>query len=679
MPVFFGIGIYCYFALTQEPNWAITGAILTLGLGALLIDNKSALSLVISGAVFWTALGFTISKIRTTYIASPTIQKKTNIISVYGWVETIEKRQPTGVRINLHVHNIKTKKEETYSPQNTPKRVRIAINQKNIKIKIAQFVRLKAILHPPPQPVWPGGFDYGRSLWFSQIGGVGFSISKPQNERTKTELPFSLKIQKNIQTLRRNISTLIKSHLPKRYAALVIALITGDRSEIAPEDLKALRESGLAHILAISGLHMAIMAGTLFWLIRYLLAAIPSIALRYPIKKIAALIALFGGAYYLLLSGAAISTQRAYVMISIMLIAIILNRSAITLRNVALAALVIMIIRPESLNEVGFQMSFAAATGLVAIYEMMARERELKKMSGEIITPSFTIFPQYLKGIISTTLIASIAVAPFAAYHFNKLSQFSLLGNILAMPIVGLIIMPMVLLVLISLPFGLQSWPLKIMEYGLETMMNIAEFVSKLPYATQPIRQIPDISIILMVLGGLWLSIWLQTWRYYGLFLIAIGLAMSPMLRLPDILVDRDGKILAIHKDNGELATPNLRAGKFSLSKWMQIYGDVRPLKQAKKNNIFRCDLQACAAKTKGYLVSYIKHPSAIQQDCRNSEIIITKLRVKQNCPSAKILIDQKQLEWSGAHAIYLYKNKIKVRTVQNERRNRPWGNNNQK
>ncbi len=631
---------------------------------------------MLSGAIFWSAMGFTTSKIRTTYIASPTIQKKTHLITAYGWVEKIEKRRPSGVRVTLRVNKIQTRKDNLFLERDTPKRIRIAINQKNIQLDIAQYISIKAILHPPPQPVWPGGFDYARSLWFAQIGGVGFSLSKPQTVQTEIKLPSSIQIQTYIEKLRKQVNNLIRYHLPERYGALVIALITGDRSEIDPQDLKALRESGLAHILAISGLHMAIMAGTVFWLVRYILAAIPTIALRYPIKKISAFMALLGGAYYLLLSGAAISTQRAYVMISIMLIAIILNRSPVTLRNVALAALIILIIRPESLNEVGFQMSFAAATGLVAIYEMMARVRELKKMRGEIITSS-SVIGQYLGGIITTTLIASITVAPFAAYHFHKLSQFSLLGNILAMPIVGLIIMPMALLVLLSLPFGLQTWPLKVMENGLEMLMNIAEFVSTLPYATQHIRQIPDLSIILMVLGGLWLAIWLQSWRYYGLFMVAAGLALSPTLTLPDILVDQQGKIIAVQNDQGVLNTPNLRAGKFSLSKWMQIYGDARPLKQAKKNKIFRCDKHGCTAHRKGYLISYLRHPSAIQQDCTQSDIIITKLLIKQNCPSAKLLIDQKDLQQLGAHTIYLNKNKIIIKTVQETRQGRPWGKSN--
>ena len=406
---------------------------------------------------------------------------------------------------------------------------------------------------------------------------------------------------------------------------------------------------------------MGMMAGTIYWLVRWILAAFPIIALNFPIKKVAAIIALIVSAYYLVISGAAISTQRSYIMISIMFLAVVLNRPAVTLRNVAMAALVILLIRPESLLDVGFQMSFAAVIALISIYETIARYREARKLEGQIPTPRFSLVTQYIAGISTTTIIASIAVAPFAIYHFHKLSQFGLLGNILAMPVVGLLIMPMVLLTLITIPFGLEGTFVKLMGLGIDLLTQISEYISQLPNAVRAVPQISELSMGLMIFGGLWLTLWIKQWRYCGLFPLAIGLALAPFMPFPDVLTDRNGKTIAAMGEDKRLYAPRARGGRFSLQRWLEIYGDERAAKQARKNKLFQCDKIGCIARVKNTTISYIRHPSALIEDCRMADIIISPIKINMFCANT-LVIDQASLSKHGAHAIYINKKKIIVK-----------------
>lgn len=678
VPVSLAIGISIYFSLFHEPGWVICIASLVIGTGFVLIGYRSTIGLLVSGIIFWAALGFTLSKVRSSYMAAPVITGKAEAVTLIGWPEHISQQAKGGTKVTLLLHSMLKRGGKVFSRSKVPYRVRVVVRQPKAVIAIGQLIKVQAVLHPPPQPVWPGGFDYARKLWFSAIGGVGFAISVPENIHNTSEFdgtapPFITRIQVYLERVREQVKETINRTIPGKFAPVAIALITGDRSGIDQTDLEALRDSGLAHILAISGLHMAIMAGTIYFIMRWLLAAIPSVALIYPIKKISAVLALAGGAVYLLISGGAVSTQRAYIMAAVMFIAIIVDRPGVTLRNVALAALIILFLRPESLLDVGFQMSFAAVAALVAIYEAVAKDRVRKKEEGQILRRP-TIFPvRYLAGIASTTIIAGLAVAPIAAYHFHKISQFSLLGNLLAMPVIGLVIMPMALLSFLAIPLGLEYIPLAIMQWGLSILLEIANYVSSLPGAVRAVPQMPLLSLMLLTGGGLWLICWKGWWRYYGFFIIGMGLALMPTYLFPDVIIDRDGKVVAIKQENGVLAVPDRRGGEFSLQKWLQIYGDGRDVKDARSKKVFQCDRTGCIARVKGRVLSFVLHPSALYEDCKKADIVISRLYIKRSCGSAKVIIDRKQLKANGAHAIYIYKDRLRVETVQAYRYGRPW------
>lgn len=682
VPVAFGLGIWCYFALLTEPSWYIVSAGCLTGLATITLTNSLAerrflVGFALSSCIFWVACGFALAKIHIVRLDHPVIAQKTDRLKVKGWITHIHRKTPKQARVMIRVHDI-----QSYRSEQTPDYVRLRVNAKAGQLTFGSYVILDAILYPLPQPVLPGGFDYGRKLWFEQIGGLGFVLKPPEISKDAPQAPLSIQLQAQINQLRSVIAERIRAVLPGVSGHVAVALITGDRSGLSEETTQALRYSGLAHVLAISGLHMAMIAGALFWAVRLCLASVPAIALRFPIKKIAAVIALVGGGYYLLLSGGAIATQRAFIMIAIMFAAILLDRPALSLRNVAIAALIILFLSPHSLLDVGFQMSFAAVTGLVAYYERASRKRYERLIEGPRPTKAPQISGvfaflsqvlQYVTGIAITTIVASIAVAPIAIYYFNHYSQFGLIGNLLAMPVVGMIIMPMALLVLLLTPLGFEALPLSIMGWGIDLLLDVAHTVSQWPGAVKYFAQMPSGALACMVLGGLWVVIWQKRWRYWGVIGIALGLALWPLMRFPDILIERDGKTIAVVQEDGRLTALPGRSGTFSLKQWLRIYGDTRPLKDVRNKKAFQCDPQGCLITVKNRVVGYIKHPLALHEDCGKADIIVSRVPHLGQCQSSEIVIDNTDLKRHGAYSLFIEDHGIEVRTVRQSLGNRPW------
>ncbi len=329
-----------------------------------------------------------------------------------------------------------------------------------------------AVLMPPPAPAAPGGYDFGRAAFFDRIGGVGYAYGRAAAIAPLRPESLRERIATAIAQLRWRMTQRIQAALPGSTGGIASALITGDRGSISDDDEAALRDAGLAHVLAIAGLHMALVGLGLFWVVRAVLAAIPSIALNYPIKKWAALAALGGATFYLVVSGAATPATRAYIMLATMLTAILMDRPALSMRSVALASLILLLLRPESLIEPGFQMSFAAVVGLVAVAEWEAAHRNQDGPR------AFQSVRRYMWGIAVTSFVGSIATAPFAIFHFDRATHYAVLGNLLAMPVMGFVAMPAAAISVIAMPFHLEAWPLSAMGFGIEIMLSVGRFVS---------------------------------------------------------------------------------------------------------------------------------------------------------------------------------------------------------
>ena len=667
LPVLFAGGIISYFTLTDEPGARLAVALLLGATGLCLAAKHAPLGLCIGAAALAFASGFAAAKLRTEMARAPVLSHELRYVKATGFVEAHELRDKGRARITLRVLSLGDLK-----PEMRPYRLRVTMPAKDVSnIEIGEAVSLNATLQPPPEPIEPGGFDFGRQAWFARLGATGYATSKISPLDAVPAPPWDLAAWGTVDALRAKINARIRAALPGETGEIAAALITGERGGISEEVTQSMRDSGLAHIISISGLHMVIMAGTVFWLVRALLASVPALALLYPIKKWAAASALAAATFYLALSGAAVPTVRSWIMMSIVLIAVMLDRPALTMRNVALAALAILIVAPESLFDPSFEMSFAAVVALVALYEWMAERERLADVS-----PVWGTLRKgwgLVTGAAVTTLGAGTAIAPFAVYHFHRMTHYGLIANLIAAPLVSLLIMPMAVLSMIAMPFGLEAWPLRAMGLGIELMVGAGEWVASWPGAVTILPRISGFSLALIVLGGLWLCLWRTRTRALGLVIAASGLALAPGGERPDILIEREGATAALRSESGNLVFPPATAASYSVDNWLLADGDDRDATAAADESIFRCDTLGCIGTVKGKTVALIRDAGALEEDCRLADIVIAPFTVGKKCRAARVIVDRRMLKAEGAHALYIEGLSIRTETVAAARGHRPW------
>jgi competence protein ComEC len=343
------------------------------------------------------------------------------------------------------------------------------------------------------------------------------------------------------------------------------------------------------------------------------------------------------------------------------------------MRNVALAALIILVVAPESLFDPSFEMSFAAVVGLVALVEANAKRESDSARDVSVVWRGLHRLRTIVVGDVVTTLVATAAVAPFAIYHFHRLSHYGVLANLLALPLVGLLIMPFALISLLVMPLGLEFWPLQVMGFGIGLLLATGKWVASWPGAVSVLPSIPGISLLLLVLGGLWLCLWQTRWRALGLVIAAAGLLLSGEKTKPDILIERDGRALALRTEEGTLALPPATRASYSIDNWLLADGDERDAEAASAGGSFRCDLLGCIGKLKGKIVAFIKHPAALEDDCRMADIVIAPFSVGRGCEQARVVVDRRALRLEGAHALYFDGLSIRKESVAEARGRRPW------
>lgn len=678
VPVFFGTGVGVYFSLVSEPSVLVVFSVLAAAFAVFFLFSQSDTGKVLATAMLLCAFGLADAKLRSVLVDAPVLQAKTRVVALKGWLEKIEPKVGHGQRLTIRPVAI-----ERIDEMKLPYRVSIQNNVKGGTFTLGEGIVVKAVLNPLGEPARPGGFDFARKAYFKRIGAVGYTVSIPEWTDIGRGRPWDISLSMLVGQFRAEVSRRIFKALPGENGALANALITGKRGGISKDVLVALRHSGLAHVLAISGLHMVLMAGSIYWLVRAFLALFPRLVLYYPIKKWAAVLALMGGAGYLILSGASIATERAFIMITVMFAAILLDRPALSLRNVAVAALIVLIPWPEALFDVGFQMSFAAVVGLVALFEKSSESRRNTVREPHVVWPGYVLWGvpskliMYLRGIAYTTMIASIAVAPIGIFHFHKLAQYGLLANLAAMPLVGFVIMPMALLSLMLMPFGLEAASLFVMAFGIEQLVRVARNVTELSGSVLYVPSMPVYALVLIVLGGLWFLLWRKRWRYFGLLVVAAGICVAPFQSRPDILIDRDAKTFAVRIADGKLSAPKWRAGSYSVGQWLLADGDGRSAKLVQQGKGFRCDKLGCVAQVKGKTISFVMHAAALGEDCRRADILIVTWPLRgasrEACEVATLIIDRVDLKKNGSHAISIKGDEIRVKSVAQWRGSRPW------
>ena len=658
-PVLIGCGIAAYFVLPIEPEGWVGAALLIGSAAALWLGRRYNVVAFLALALGLLASGFSVAQLRTHLVAAPVLERPMTA-ALSGRVRHIEAfaRGPRVLLDEIALRNLPAER--------TPERVRIRLRAADVPA-IGSRIVVFARLLPPGGPAAPGAYDFQRRAWFARIGAVGFAYGLTRLENAAVEVrgrSFAIWIS----SLRQRIAERIRLAIPGENGAVAAALITGDRSAISQVSIQAMRDSGLAHLLAISGLHMGLVVATLFFGLRALLALSERIALRYPIKKWTAGAALLGGFAYLMLAGATIPTQRAFLMVGLVLAAVFLDRTAISLRLVAWAAAAILLTTPESLLSASFQMSFAAVVALVAVYEIGQRRIGAWARAGIVRKVAL-----YFAGVSLTTLVAGFSTGVFALYHFGRIAHFGLVANLLAVPITAFWIMPWAVIAMALFPFGLEGIALIPMAWGIELVIGIAKLVAGWPGAVSLTPAMPVYGLAAAAFGGLWLCLWQRRWRYLGIAGIVAGLASIPFYSGPDILISSDGRLMAVCAADGKLLLSTTRREKQTARSWLNLTGQ-RELRSWQTVSVgITCDALSCIYEAKGRRVALVSDPRALAEDCRRASVVISAVPVRWNCPFAQLVIDRFDLWRLGGHAIRFTREGPLVTTVVEQQGRRPW------
>jgi len=672
----FGSGVAIYFWLPVEPRLWVIGSWFVAAAIFLWLVRRLTVRLA-AWIVLALIAGILVGAVRTIIVAAPVLERELDFAPFSGEVAAVE---PRGNGYRLILENV----EIAAALETPPEIIRLSVRARadnRLDIRPGDRVSGRAGLQPPSAPALPGAYDFQRAAWFQSLGAVGFTFGQP--EIVTDEVPANtfgaISIGRTIERLRGTVYRRVTTELPGERGAIAAALMVGERGGISDQTMDALRHSGLAHLLAISGLHLGLLAGFVFFLVRTGLALSPRIALRYPIKKWAAATALAAGLFYLLMAGATVPTQRSYVMLALVLGAVMLDRTAVSMRLVAVAAAVVLILRPESLVGASFQMSFAAVVALVAGYEIIGERWRRAYGAGGIVRRGAI----YVGGVATTTLIASLATAPFALQLFNQVALFGIAANLVAVPVVALWVMPWAVAAFILMPFGFEAFALIPMAFGIDLVVASAVTVSSWPGAVVLAPALPIWGFAAVVYGGLWLAIWRTRLRFIGALAILFGLASAMAADPPDIVLSAEADLWGIRLNNRQLAVSNTRGQRFQRNIWQQRLGAEEQISFAGINTetpaSMTCDSLGCVYKPVGargnLIVAFSRDERGLAEDCRQADILLATIAVPRGCIGPDVTVDFFDLRNNGAHAIWLGgEDRIaRIHAVNFDRGQRPW------
>jgi len=649
VPVFLGIGVGIYFVLPVEPSvtgWAGLAGALAL---CLWIIWRGGWRFPWLAAVALVLAGLCLAGLRSATVAAPVLDWR-YYGPVQGRIVEIDRSASDKPRLTLDRIVL-----ERVAPADTPRRVRVSLHGQQgwIDPRPGQVLLVTAHLGPPQGPVEPGGFDFQRMAWFEGLGAVGYA-------RTPALLWDDTARDRPVGRLRHAIADHVRAVLSGARGAFAATITTGDRAAIPSETLDALRKANLAHLLAISGLHMGLMTGVAFSAIRALLAAVPGLALRRPIKKYAAVGALAVGAFYLALSGGNVATQRAFVMAAVMLLAVCLDRRAITLGAVAVAATIILVLRPEALTRPGFQMSFAATTALVAAFRAW---RDHGPSGGG----------RWVKAAVAVVLssgVAGLATAPYAASHFNMVPHYGLVANVLTVPLMGAVVMPAALLAGVLAPFGLSWVGLEVMGPAIGWILWVAQTVSDWPHAVSRVIAPPGAVLPLLSLGMLFLVLWQGRARFAGLVPAVAAMVLWTGAERPDFLIAPTGGLIGAWQEDGRILSKP-RGDGFAARTWLENDGMVPDQEAA---SLWDAS-DTVTFRRAGFAVTQIMGrdaPPRARAACARDDVVVLR-RAIPGLPGRCRVIDEDLLRRTGALAIWLDAGGAQLVAARHVTGRRPW------
>jgi competence protein ComEC len=663
LPVAFGLGIAIYFTAEREPAWWMAAGVAT-GLGLLaVVLRRRAIAFPVALGVAAIAWGFLTATVRTLTVSHPVLSQPAFNVALTGFVEKREERERTD-RITIGVHSINGPRLNVQL-----ERVRVSV-RKGTAPPVGSYVSLTARLNPPLQPLRPGGYDFARDLYFHRIGATGFATGSIKLEQPPVAGTAWLRASSFVESIRDGIDARIRAAVPGDAGSIASALITGKRDAISTPVNEAMYVSSLAHVLSISGYHMAIVAGVVFFVVRALLALSPSLALRRPIKKWSAGAALVAAAGYLALSGAEVATQRSFLMTAVVLIGIMVDRAALTLRTLAVAAMAVMLLAPESVVHPSFQMSFAATLALVAAYEN--RSPWLSAGADTSLGGRIALWGvREVAALLIASLVAGAATTPYAAFHFHRVAPYGVLANLLAMPIVSAWVMPCGLLALLVLPFGFDAPLWWLMAQGIEWMTAVALWVASLPGAVGRIPAFGVGALLVGTAGLIVLGVLRSPLRWSGLGLAAIAVLFATAAPRPEVLVAPSGDAVAVRSGEGRLQILKGRDA-FVVREWLAADGDARAPDDKALADGFACDQDGCVAQLAGGgLVAVARTPDALGDDCARAVLIVTAREAPAGCRA--MVIDRKTRHEGAALALHRDGERWSITTTHPPTVDRPW------
>ena len=531
------------------------------------------------------ALGAAVAKLRTSAVAAPIAPAMARPTVVEGWVIDVDSPGAAGPRVVIAPVRV-----EGLGPEQTPVRLRATV--RGAAPEPGEAVRLFALINPPPAPASPGAYDFGRNAYFQSMGGVAFTLGETRPAYLPPP-PWNVRAAMAVNGLRFDLATRIVGRLGGRTGGVAAAMTTGHEAWLDPAQVDVMRDSGLAHILSISGLHMAVVGGFSFFLVRLLVAAWPWLALRVSGKKVAAWAGLGAVGIYLVVSGHPPPAERAAITASIAFIAILLDRQAISMHALAVAAFAVLLIQPEAIVTPGFQMSFAATAALVALAEAWpARPREISAPWVILLVQRASA---WLGIAVMASLVAGAATGPFALQHFNRTAMYGLAANLATAPLSDFIIMPSLALGGLLEPLGLGGPFLWLAGQGIGLMLAIGEWTAGLPGAVRTVASAPGFVLPIAFLGVLFCCLWRGPLRWLGLP-FAAAVMLWPRDPPPDLWIG-DGGTNAAWIAAGEAVVMRPGVRQFAVDVWTRRRG-VSPAARATEG--WACTRFSCAPASAG-------------------------------------------------------------------------------
>jgi competence protein ComEC len=616
--------------------------------------------------------GFFSAGCRTARVAAPVLDH-IRVVKLKGYVEELDLRR-VGARMVLRVEDAGDMPASI-----APRRIRVTM-RKAPDAAAGDYVALTARLLPPPHAVLPGGYDFARDAFFTGVGAVGSTLGGIAKTTPPRDAPLGLRLTAAIDRLRNALAQRVDAIIGGDEGAIAAAMVTGKRDFLSDDAKDLIREAGIFHIITISGLQMTLVAGIFFWTARRLFALSPALALNYPIKKWAAAIAMLGAFAYDLCTGSRVGTERALIMTLIVLGAVVVDRRALTMRNLALAVLVVVALEPEAALGVSFQLSFAAVGALIAVLEARLDRLEpaddpyLPKGRAALKTGFLKHLLEKPLALVTATLFATSATASFMAYHFHDLSPYVLIGNPLTLTVIEFFAVPGALIGAALYPLGLDAPVWIYVGLGIKFILWAARHIADAPGSTVHLRAFAPYALPALSLAVASALIW-RTWaiRATAILFLVIGLIGATSGARYDVVVPPDGEAAAIRDADGRILVIGKRFNAYAAGQWLAADGDGRDAAEARALDQL-CDRLGCTgALPQGLSLALVDDRLAFDEDCRRALIVVTRLTAPTGCKAALVL-DEQRLARTGAVGITIdEEGRVALVADRGADQDRPW------